>query len=196
MSVIELTEKVLSSYPSLKDGSFRGIIAVDGRCASGKTTFGAALSKVTGIPCIPLDDFFLRPEQRTPERFAEAGGNVDRERILEEILIPFRNGNFTSYRPFSCHTMTLQEPVDFDHPSALILEGSYAFHPELYPYYDLKIFLDVDPKTQKDRLMKRETPESYQRFLDRWIPFEERYFGSFDPKEKADIYFNTGLETK
>ena len=79
---------------------------------------------------------------------------------------------------------------------ALILEGSYAFHPELYPYYDLRIFLDINPEIQKKRLQNRETPESYQRFLDRWIPLEEKYFETFDPKEKADLYFITGFDTR
>ena len=34
-----------------------------------------------------MDDFFLRPEQRRPERFAEPGGNVDRERFAAEVLV-------------------------------------------------------------------------------------------------------------
>lgn len=32
------------------------------------------------------DDFFLRPEQRTPERLAEPGGNLDRERMKSEVI--------------------------------------------------------------------------------------------------------------
>lgn len=31
--------------------------------------------------CFGLDDFFLRMEQRTPERLREVGGNVDYERF-------------------------------------------------------------------------------------------------------------------
>lgn len=52
------------------------IIAIDGRCASGKTTLSAKLQQL--IPCnvIHMDHFFLRPEQRTPERLNTAGENV------------------------------------------------------------------------------------------------------------------------
>jgi hypothetical protein len=35
-----------------------------------------------------MDDFFLRIEQRTPERMTEVGGNVDYERFLETVLFP------------------------------------------------------------------------------------------------------------
>ena len=191
--ILAFTEAV---HPEILAKDFSGVIAIDGRCASGKTTFARLLSNRTGIPVVPLDDFFLRVEQRTPKRFAEPGGNVDWERILEEVLIPFQKGEFSGYRPFSCKTFTLQDKREMPRTDALILEGSYAFHPELYPYYDLRFFLDVDPEIQKKRLQNRETPESYQRFLDRWIPLEEKYFETFDPKEKADLYFITGFDTR
>ena len=64
------------------------IAAIDGRCASGKTTAAELLQKQFGWTVVHADDFFLRPEQRTPERYAEPGGNLDRERLREEVLLP------------------------------------------------------------------------------------------------------------
>ncbi|MBQ8758231.1 MAG: hypothetical protein IJZ20_00890, partial [Clostridia bacterium] len=61
-------------------------LAVEGGSASGKSTLGALLESVYDCTVFHMDDFFLRPEQRTPERFAEIGGNVDRERFLSEVL--------------------------------------------------------------------------------------------------------------
>ena len=51
---------------------------------SGKSVLGQLLSEVYSCNLFHMDDFFLRPEQRTAERLAEAGGNVDRERFLEK----------------------------------------------------------------------------------------------------------------
>jgi len=48
-------------------------IAVDGGAASGKTTLSAVLKQLYDCTVFHMDDFFLRPEQRTPERFAEVG---------------------------------------------------------------------------------------------------------------------------
>ena len=75
-----------------------GIVAIDGCCASGKSTLGARLSEALGCPLFHLDDFFLRPEQRTPERFAQPGGNMDRERLEAEVLAPLRRGEAAVYR--------------------------------------------------------------------------------------------------
>ena len=63
-------------------------VAIDGPCTSGKTTFAAMLNRRFGGNVLHMDDFFLRSEQRTPERFAEPGGNVDRERFETEVLAP------------------------------------------------------------------------------------------------------------
>ena len=57
------------------------LIAVEGRCASGKTTLASALQKELGCCVFHMDDFFLRPEQRTRERLLTAGGNIDYERF-------------------------------------------------------------------------------------------------------------------
>ena len=86
------------------------IVAVDGKCTSGKTTLAARLAEIYDCNVFHMDDFFLRPEQRTPERFAEVGGNVDYERFQEEVLLPLKSGKAFSYRPFDCSTFTLAAP--------------------------------------------------------------------------------------
>ena len=55
----------------------RVLVAIEGGSASGKTTLGELLQNVYGCPVFHMDDFFLRPEQRTEARFAQPGGNVD-----------------------------------------------------------------------------------------------------------------------
>ena len=61
------------------------VLAIDGPCASGKSTLAEQLSKEFDCVLIHTDDFFLRPEQKTPERLAEIGGNFDRERFFEDV---------------------------------------------------------------------------------------------------------------
>jgi hypothetical protein len=59
-----------------------------------------------------------------------------------------------------------------------VVEGSYCLHPALRLDYGLKIFLTVDPETQKARLKAR-NPELYDRFVAEWIPQEEAYFKTY-----------------
>ena len=46
-------------------------LAIEGGSASGKTTLGQILAERYGCTVFHMDDFFLRPEQRTASRFAE-----------------------------------------------------------------------------------------------------------------------------
>lgn len=163
------------------------ILAIDGRCASGKSTLGQELAEKWNASLFHMDDFYLQPHQRTEERLAEPGGNVDRERFLKEVLLPLRSGQTVSYRRFDCGTFTF-EPVRLIEPADIaIVEGSYACHPELRDLYDLRIFMDIDPGEQMNRILKRNGPEAAERFRTRWIPLEEAYFAGCKVRENADI---------
>ena len=78
------------------------IVAIDGRCASGKTTLCSFIEQKTGYTVLHLDHFFLQPHQRTPQRLAQPGGNVDYERFWQQVMVPLRQGVSFSYRPYDC----------------------------------------------------------------------------------------------
>lgn len=168
----------------------RVIVAIDGRCASGKSTLAKQLEENYGWPVVHMDDFFLRPEQRTSERYAQPGGNIDYERFSAEVLAPCSRGERVCYRPFDCHTMTLSDPVALPDSPVVIVEGSYSCHPALREFYDLKIFLSVEPRTQMERIIAREGEPYAQVFRQKWIPLEEAYFAAYDVEHGCDICFS------
>ncbi|MBQ7872120.1 MAG: hypothetical protein IJ357_08260 [Oscillospiraceae bacterium] len=118
---MEMIRKELDALLAQKD---MVIVAIDGKCTSGKTTLAAKLAEVYDCNVFHMDDFFLRPEQRTPERFAEIGGNVDYERFNKEVLIPLKAGQSFTYRPFDCSTFTLAAPVCVTPKKLNIIEGT------------------------------------------------------------------------
>jgi hypothetical protein len=138
-----------------------------------------------------MDDFYLRPEQRTPERYAEPGGNVDYERFLEDVLVPVRDGIEFSYRPFDCRIWNLGETVQVSPHALNIVEGSYSFHPLLREFYDYKIFLDIGKEEQMRRIVRRNGEEKALEFRDRWIPLEELYFAKYNLHELCDYFWRT-----
>ena len=169
-------------------------IAIDGRCASGKTTL-ASILEAKGTQVVHMDDYFPRVEQRTEERFAEPGGNLDRERLSEEVLIPLKEGREGVVRPFDCQKMEITEESRIVKPEGiLVFEGSYSTHPELRKFYDFTIFMDVLPEDQLERIRERNGEEKLKLFQSRWIPFEEKYFSAFRVKENADLYINTSMQ--
>ena len=108
------------------------IIAIDGRCASGKTTLALELQKKFACNIIHMDYFFLRPEQRTKERLQTPGENVDHERFLEEVLLPLKEGKIFSYRPYNCQYQQFSEAVEIFPKEITIIEGSYSCHKSLW----------------------------------------------------------------
>ena len=151
----------------------RILIGIDGRAGSGKTTLARKLAEVFDCNVFQMDDFFLQGYQRTEERAKEVGGNVDYERFQKEVLLPLRKKETVWYQPFRCQTMELQEKVEMPFRRLNIIEGSYAQH----PYFgDLKIFVDIDPDLQLERIEKRNGAEKLEQFKTLWIPKEEAYF--------------------
>ena len=163
------------------------IIAIEGGSASGKTTLAALLERVYPCSVFHMDDFFLQPHQRTPERFAEPGGNVDYERFLNEVMKPLSAGRPFDYRPFSCSTMSLSDPVSVMPKQLNIVEGAYSMHPVLEKYYDASVFLSIEPERQAARILIRNGPALQKRFLEEWIPLEQRYFDACDTKARCSM---------
>ena len=163
------------------------LIALDGRCAAGKTTLANRLAEQYGWGVIHLDDFFLQPAQRTSQRLAEPGGNLDRERLISEVLLPLTRHRPGVYRVFDCRTMGFAAvPRPLPAAPVVLLEGSYACHPDLRPLCGLHVFLTVDPGEQLRRLTAR-NPARLQDFRTRWIPMEEQYFRYFHIPETCDL---------
>ncbi|MBR0312025.1 MAG: uridine kinase [Oscillospiraceae bacterium] len=171
----------------------RVIVAIDGRCAAGKTTLAEHLKQELGTTVFHMDDFFLRPEQRTAERFSTPGGNVDYERFAAEILHPVRNGAaHVELRAYDCAAQTIQEPVRVPVGRIVLVEGSYSCHPALWDCYDLRIFLTVSPDVQRKRILERNGEEKLEVFLNRWIPMEERYFAAFGMRKREQLLVFSG----
>ena len=162
------------------------VVALDGSCTSGKSTLAAKLEKEYDCNVFHMDDFFLRPEQRTPERFAQPGGNVDYERFRAEVLEPLGKGAAFEYRPFDCSTFTLAAPVRVLPKQLNIVEGTYSHHPYFGDVYDLRVCLTVTPETQRERILRRPA-FLHQRFFELWIPMEEAYFSHFGIRERSDL---------
>lgn len=169
-----------------KEKEGRVLVAIDGRCASGKSTLATALAERLGAVLFHVDDFFLPMERRTEERLIEAGGNFDRERLLSEVIIPASRGETVEYRRYDCAENKILPAVPVPAADITLIEGAYSHHPALARYMSLKAFSDVSPAVQRARILKRNGDRATA-YFDRWIPLEERYFDTFDIRTSADI---------
>lgn len=185
----ELPERVGPLFREIEKRLDRGrlIMAIDGRCASGKSTLGTLLEKRYGCTVFHMDDFFLPPSMRSTGRLAVPGENVDHERFLAEVLLPCFHGEPVLYRKYDCHADRMEPAVELPPKELTVVEGVYSLHPGLLPYYGLKVFLDAGKELQRERICRRNGPEAAQRFFQTWIPLEEAYFTAFRIRELCDI---------
>lgn len=165
----------------------RSVIAIDGRCASGKSTMAQMLSELTGAACIHMDDFFLPMELRTPKRLSQPGGNIHYERFREEVLPFLGNQENFVYRRFDCGTMKPGEKRTVAASDFCVVEGAYSLHPVFGDYADLTMFSDVDSETQLKRIGDRDGEAALKMFKERWIPMEESYFAEYRIKDRVDL---------
>ena len=170
---------VLAKIADVKTEGSVGVIAIDGRAASGKSTLAARLGEIIGAGVVHMDDFFLPPTLRSKERLDSPGGNVHYERFREEVLPRLREREGFRYGRFDCGVMAMNGHRPVAASEWRIVEGSYSHHPAFGDYADLKIFCHVDPEEQLRRIVARNGEAMAQMFSNRWIPMEERYIKHF-----------------
>lgn len=170
------------------------LAALDGPCASGKTTLAMKLEERLGCTVFHMDDFFLRPEQRTQERLNEPGGNVDYERFRQQVLDPltgWRKGgqkpDFLTFSRYNCGLGRLETAEKLPVSRLCLIEGAYSQHPFFGDCYDLRLYLETDEQTQRERILARNGSEQLRRFETMWIPMEKRYFETFQIREKSRV---------
>ncbi len=180
------TDEIIDKINCLLQKKNFVVVAIDGKCGSGKTTFAEQLKNHFNASIIHCDDFYLPLEKRTSARYQEAGGNIDYERFKTEIIDHLHSDSVIIYQRLDCQTMKLKKPTKLHKKKMLIIEGSYALHPYFQKYYDLSIFMDIDASLQLKRLKSRESEKNFAAFIQFWIPLENHYFESYQIKNKAD----------
>jgi len=193
---LKLKEKypeLLARIDDLLEKKHTVIVAIDGNSGSGKSTLAKELMSIYDSNVFHMDHFFLRPEQRTPERMKEVGGNVDYERFKEEVLDNIRKKIEFKYQIFDCKVGRLTDYIKVSPKKLNIIEGVYSMHPSLRGEYDLKIFMSIDAELQKQRILQRSGEYMLKRFTQEWIPLENLYFSEMRIAEICDIVLKCPL---
>ena len=75
----------------------------------------------------------------------------------------------------------------------LLFDGIFLQRPELFDYWDVRIFLQIDFETsvaraaQRDQYLFGTEAQTRERYLKRYVPGQRIYLESVHPAEKADI---------
>lgn len=184
---LEVYEPIFSYIVTVEKKNKKILVAIDGKSGSGKSHLVKQIEALYDCNIFHMDDFFLRPEQKSKERLTEIGGNVDYERIYEEVLVKIRSNVPFIYNVYNCQTGMLQ-PSDLIQPKKInILEGSYSHHPFLAKEIDYKLFLNIEDELQEARIRNRNGEKGLELFKKLWIPKENAYFQKYEIMKNSHL---------
>ena len=151
-------QELLDTIEELKTTYNAFAVAIDGMTGAGKTTLAARLSKKFGAPVVHLDDFRLPLSERKPDWETTPGGEMDFERFDEEIVTPWLTKKPLVYSVVDPKSGEITERRALPDGQMFLFEGTYALHPLIRDFYDLRLFMKVDGQVQASRLVKGGTP--------------------------------------
>lgn len=183
---------VLSEIYRLMQKKNSPVVAIDGRCGSGKTYLAELIGKLFSCNICHMDDFYMPLEQRRRDWTEIPGGNMDLKRFHAEVLHPIGMGQQADYRPYDCKKNEMGETVKISPDRLTVVEGSYSHHPLLSSEYDLTIFLTCSSEEQRKRLQMREGGY-FSVFEKQWIPMEENYFSHYSIEKGSSLVVDTSF---
>ncbi len=180
------------------------IIGIDGKDASGKTTFANtladALKQVTQreVIRVSLDDFFLPRALRARQQDQARGcyeDTFDIQAIITHLLRPLKESRTYTAKMFDHAT---DSPVNIVKNRAasdaiIVIDGVFLQRPAFKAYWDYTVLLDVADATAIERGSIRDAGRigdiaaAREKYVNRYIASQKIYYDECLPQEKASI---------
>jgi uridine kinase len=181
-------------------------VAIDGIDAAGKTKLAKELVfplRRTQRKIIHISqDTFLQPSHIRYRRGRESPegyyyDSINYPLLINNILDPLSPGGSLQIRKsifdFSKDTTTEQSLEVVENDAILLFDGVFLFRNELFNYWDIKIFVDINFEVAMDRVLDRDINkfESINKlrrmYENRYFSGQRIYFEVCHPKTIADI---------
>ena len=162
-------------------------VGIDGPGASGKSTLAAGLAAALPKSVVVAGDGFYRPKSDFNRSEVEVAGLFDLPRLGSQVLIPHVEGRDIHFQRYDWEAGSLGDWATGDSAAPLIVEGIYSTHQTLRDYYDLRIWVTAPREVRLARGMERDGEEARSKWVDVWMPAEDRYVAEQAPQEHAHL---------
>jgi len=166
------------------------VIGVSGFAGSGKSTLARALVARLDDAVRMRGDDFLDPA-RSHRRSTDWDG-VERERLVAEVLEPFRAGTPGLSRRYDWTARALGAPEPVPAGRIMVVDLIGLFHPAALPALDLTVWCDVDLASAQRQGMARDAAlgrDHTSLWSEVWVPNERDFAARFSPRERADLRY-------
>jgi len=181
-------------------------VAIDGRCAAGKTSLADALVplvRANGFEVVrpSVDGFHYPQAHRYRQGEHSAVGYYedafDYPSVVAHLLQPLSGAEFPVSCRHSCHDVrtdvALDASITVSANTVLLFDGIFLFRRELNAYWDFRILVHVDAATSLARAIERDTGglgsadvvrlKYERRYEPAWVMYCDRE----EPEAKADV---------
>lgn len=167
----------------------RLLVGIDGFGGSGKSTLAEAIAaQLASATVVPIDDFIVK-EHVDDDTWELAW---DRDRLIAEVLDPFRVGAPIAYRRLLWDQNALSDPIALGEADILIIEGITALHPDLAERYDYRVWVDAPLEIASARGRVRDAGNENATRWDRWALNDRHYFDTYRPDLIVDTIVANG----
>ncbi len=164
------------------------LVGIDGRGASGKSTFARALeSGADDIVVVEFDDFYRPSIERQARTNTEIGGSFDWRRLRNQVLAPLSRDEAGEYQRYDWASDNLAEWHSVPVGGIVLVEGNYSTRAELIRFYDYTIWIDAPRDLRLARGVGRGGDDTRDRWLTEWMPEEDCYVEAEDPAGRVDL---------
>ena len=179
------------------------LIGIDGLGGSGKTMYAYKLQQqLEGSVILHLDDFVHKKEVRYNENYEEWYCYYHLQwrydYLIQKLLLPLKSGldvNET-IEVYNRETDSyMLRKIEIPVGTSVIVEGVFLQRPELRPYFETVVYLELDKETRLKRISDRDIymgnkEEIALKYEQRYFPAEEKYIEQCNPLALADIIEN------
>ena len=160
----------------------RGVLLVDGRSGSGKSSLATRLAELLGGAVVHSDDLAWHHDAFAWEDLA-----------IADVIEPWQRGESIDYRPPGWVARgregSVRLPAGID---VVVLEGVGAGRATIAAHADAVVWVQSDRDEARERGLRRDvelgrTPEEAERFWDEWMASEEPFLAADRPWERADL---------
>ena len=151
------------------------VIAVDGRSASGKSTFATRLAAVLECQCVHTDDIAWH------HSFFDWW-----PLLIQHVLQPFKAGQPVLWTPDAWHEHKRSGAIIVQPAPILIVEGVSSTRRELSRWIDYTVWMETDSQLAETRGLERDGPNGYD-FWFEWQSHENPFLERDQPWTRASL---------